>query len=105
MLGWRVSAPRVLVAGRDVQAALGPNTIQLPPGKHQVKVRPPFRLIKAECAVDVREGQVTELWYSLPMARPHAGSIGPHPQPNHGSRYLLLVGAFLVVGLIVTMLR
>jgi hypothetical protein len=103
--GWRVSPPRVLIEGRTGASTFGPNTILLPPGTHQVQVTPPFRLIKVECQVDVREGQVSELWYSLPLARGHVGSIGPLPQPNHAARYLLLVGAFIVVGLIVTVLR
>ena len=103
--GWRVSVPRVVVDGRIVPTAFGANTIPLFPGRHHVQVTPPFRLIKVECEVDVREGQVSQLWYSLPLARSHAGSIGPHPQPNHAARYLLLVGAFIVVGMIVTMLR
>ena len=103
--GWRVSPPLVLIDGRIVATTFGPSTIPLPPGTHQVQVTPPFRLIKVECQVDVREGQVSELWYSLPLAIPHAGSIGPHPQPNHAARYLLLIGAFIIVGLIVTMLR
>ena len=105
MRGWRVSPPLVLIDGRVVATTFGPNTIPLPPGTHQVQVTPPFRLIKVECQVDVREGQVSELWYSLPLARGHAGSIGPHPQPNHAARYLLLIGAFIIVGLMVTMLR
>ena len=103
--GWRVSSPRVLIDGRVVAMTFGPNTIPLPPGTHHVQVTPPFRLIKVECQVDVGEGLVSELWYSLPLARGHAGSIGPHPQPNHAARYLLLIGAIIVVGLIVTMLR
>lgn len=105
MWGWRVRKPRVAVDGQIVPTAFGPNRIALPPGTHHVKITPPFRLIKVEREVEVREGQVAELWYALPLARSHAGSIGLHPQPNHAARYLLLVGAIIVIGLIMTMLR
>lgn len=105
MRGWNAHEPTVLVDGGIVAAGFGTTRIPLTPGVHHVKVTPAWKLIHVECDVAITDGEVSQLWYALPLARPHAGSIGPAPQPNHAQRYLLLIAAFIVIGLIVTLLR
>lgn len=92
--------PRVLLNGHHVATHSGTNDFHLAPGPYQVDVSVQWmrQYGQASARVDVRPGQVAELWYAAPWHQFTTGNIGPTKQPHKGLEVMVAVtvGSLLI---------